>query len=124
MSTRALISKALDRVADGVCDSCGFFDPQALEDDPDLVDKIVSALTAPGEKFACHDGMPHDAFGRFIPSLDQQRAAPLCAGFGAMKQELTRRGLLEKPPRNLVIAICLEVISRGRSFPCIPSKGP
>jgi hypothetical protein len=120
-NTRAIIGSALDRVAGGACSSCGFFDPQALEDDPNLVDKICDALKR-GEKFACHAGMPHDEFGRFVPSLEQQRAAPLCAGFAAVRQELARRGLLEKPPRNLVIAICLEVLARGRAFSCVPSK--
>lgn len=121
MSTRAIIGAALDRVATGVCSSCGFFDPQALEDDPALLDKIVDSLNG-GGKFVCHDGLPHDKFGRFTPSPQQMAAAPLCAGFAAVKAELNRRGMLAKPPRNLVIAICLEVIARGRSAPCIPSR--
>jgi len=122
-ATRVIVSKALDRVTDGVCDSCGFFDPQALEDDPDLVDKITECLQH-GKKFACHDGMPHNAFGQFTPSREQQLAAPLCAGFAAVRAELGRRGLLKRPPRNLVVSICLEVISRGRVYPCIPSRSP
>ena len=121
MNTRAVISTALDRVAGGACKNCGFFDPQALEDDPNLVEKIQECLTR-GLKFACHDGMPHDRFGHFTPTRAQCEAAPLCAGFAAVRAELERRGLRADPPRNLVVAICLEVISRGKVAPCIQSK--
>ncbi len=116
------LKKGLDRVADGTCSSCGFFDPAALEDDPDLIEKIFSSLTGSGPRFVCHAGFPQDDFGNYVPSVAQMQAAPLCAGYAAVKLELLQRGLLKNPPRAMVVAICREVLRRGQSFPCIPSR--
>lgn len=115
------IQAGLDRVASSTCSSCGFFDPEAIDDDPDLVEKIFVALTG-GPRFVCHESMPQNILGQYVPSKAQCDAATLCAGFAAVKAELSKRGLLEKPPRNLVVALCREIVARGRTFPCIPSK--
>jgi hypothetical protein len=85
----ALIRAGTDRVCEKVCDSCGFFDRTATEDDPDLVWKIAAALKL-GKRFVCHDGMPQNERGEYIPTQEQMDAAPLCAAFAAVRKEFAR----------------------------------
>ncbi len=112
--------KALDRVAESACKSCGFFDPQALEDDPDLIDKIFEGLNG-GKRFVCHDGLPTNNFGQYVPTLEQQLAAPLCAGFAALKAEIAKQGVDFTTSRQKV-QLCREILKRGRLAPCIPDR--
>lgn len=120
-SVDPLVSAALDRVAGKTCHSCGFFDPTALDDDPDLIEKIVDALNG-GKPFKCHEGFPtHPLSGRYIPTLEQQKAAPLCAGYASLKSELERQGASLKDFRGQVV-LCRAIIRRGQLAPCIPSK--
>lgn len=115
------LKTSLDRVAGRTCGSCGFFDPEALEDDPDLIEKMVDALNG-GKPFKCHEAFPQAPTGHFMPTIAQQIAAPLCAGFAALKAELEKRGETFGTNRQKA-QLCLEILRRGRLAPCIPSRG-
>lgn len=112
---QAIITAAAGRVAEKACGSCAFFDPTALEDDPDIVGKLVHCLKS-GSKFACHDGFPTDETGHYEPTPAELEAAPTCAGFAAVRHELTKRADLTKDPGRLEVAIALNIARRAR--PC------
>lgn len=87
----AILNAGAERVCEKVCDSCGFFDPAALQDDPDLVFNIAAALKL-GKRFVCHEGFPQDAEGKYIPTKEEMDAAPLCAAFASIRKEFSRQG--------------------------------
>lgn len=115
------LAPSLDRVAGRTCNSCGFFDPTALEDDPELVEKIFEALNG-GRPFKCHEGMPQNIFGHYVPTRAQQLAARQLSLDRREAGTERRSGSKLKTDREKV-ALCREIIRRGNLAPCIPSRG-
>src|SRR5689334_21216420 len=85
---RQLMEPVLAGMGVSPCDSCAFNDPKAIEDDPELLEKIRLALER-GERFICHAGLPQDARGSYCPTKEEQARAPLCAGYAALRKLFT-----------------------------------
>lgn len=85
---RRLMEPVLAGMGVGLCGSCAFNDPQAIKDDPELLEKIRAAMMR-GGRFVCHANLPQDAAGNYCPTKEEQDAAPLCAGYAALRKLFT-----------------------------------
>lgn len=97
-AVREAVLSGAARVENAMCESCAFVDPTAQSDDPELLEKLRRCFST-GERFVCHRDFPQDASGRYRPTRDHIRAAPLCAGFAAVRREFERRRIGPREPK-------------------------